>query len=393
MIQDILSTEMWLIEPQYLKPFLETAASRDIAETVKAAVNDEKMSLFLFDEEKTEDKPYEIQNGISTINIEGPLMKKASGFFARLLGIKGMEKIGQDFNMALADKDVKGIFLKIHSPGGTVDGTAILADIIYAGRGKKPILAFADSMMTSGAYWIGSSADSVILSDKTTRIGSVGVVAVHREVSEAAKKAGLKFTVFSSGSFKAAGNEFESLSKKDKAYIQDKIDFFKDRFVEGISRNLNIPVSKLNKDITEAKIFLGQQGIDVGLAHEILTKDQAFTKLRSKIQKLPDRSTKLKTKIRSKPTMELKNSSFLEIFTKIQESKTLEELASLEEKISSECERRKSASSNWKQKEDSEILERQTRELIGRRRRFLLSIPEFEKQRKLYDLGMAIGKR
>ena len=393
MIQTILSTESWLIEPQYLKHFLDAAASKDIAETMKAATSDEKLFMFLFDEEKSEAKPYEIKDGVATINIQGPLMKKASGFIARILGIKGMDKIGDDFKAALADDEVEGIFLNVESPGGTVAGTATLADIIYAGRGQKPILAFADSTMTSAAYWIGSSADSVVMSDNTTRIGSVGVVAVHQELSKAAEKAGVKFTVFSSGKFKAAGNEFEALSAKDKAYIQGTIDFYKNRFVEAISRNLNVPASSLNKDIVEAKIFLGQQGIDAGLAREILTRDQALARLRSMINSSPGKFRKTKTETtRSAQTMELKNLTFLEIITKIQETENVEDLAKLEEKIQLECSRRKEASVNWKQTEDAGILERQTRELCGRQRRRLLSIPAFQKQKAEYDLGRRIGK-
>ena len=394
MIQEILSTEIWLIEPQYLKHFLDAAASKDIAETMKVAASDEKLFMFLFDEKKSEGKSYEIQNGVATINIQGPLMKKASGFIARILGIKGMDKIGDDFKAALADDEVEGIFLNVESPGGTVAGTATLADIIYAGRGQKPILAFADSTMTSAAYWIGSSADSVVMADNTTRIGSVGCVAVHQEISKAAEKAGVKFTVFSSGKFKAAGNEFEALSAKDKAYIQGSIDFYKDRFVEAISRNLNVPISSLNKDIVEAKIFLGQQGIDAGIAHEILTKEKALAKLRSLINSKPGRFKKTQTEaMKGSETVELKNLTFLEIITKIQKSETVEDLARLEEKIQFECSRRKEASVNWKEKEDAGILERQTRELCGRQRRRLLSIPAFEKQRAEYDLGRAIGKK
>lgn len=284
MIHQILSNDIWLMEATYLKHFMETAASKDVAESLSAAASNEQLfSAFFDDDSDKDDKPYKVQNEMAIINIEGPLMKKARGFFARLLGIQSMEKIGENFNLALEDKDVKGIFLNINSPGGSADGTQTLADIIYAGRGQKPILTFADSKMTSAAYWIGSSADYIVLTDEITSSGSIGAVAVHREISKAAEEAGIKFTVFGSGDFKKRGNEFEALSAKDIKYIQSQIEFLHAKFLDGVSRNLGTPIAKLNKDARESKIFLGQQGIDAGLAHEILTKDQAFEKLRSVI--------------------------------------------------------------------------------------------------------------
>ena len=90
---------------------------------------------------------------------------------------------------------------------------------------------------------------------------------------------GVKFHVFASGDFKKMGNQFEPLSKKDIDYLQDRIEYFHDTFLDGVSRNLGVPKNKINKDARESKIFLGQEAVDVGIAHEILSKDQALAKL------------------------------------------------------------------------------------------------------------------
>jgi len=394
MIQNILSNDIWLMEATYLKHFMETAASKDLAESLAAAANNEKLfSTFFADESGKEDKPYKIQNGMAIINIQGPLMKKASGFITMLLGIQSMEKIGENFNLALADKDVQGIFLNVGSPGGSADGTPVLADIIFAGRGQIPILSFVDSNMLSAAYWIGSAADYMVVSDSISRVGSIGAVSVHREISKAAEEAGIKFTVFGSGDFKKIGNEFEALSAKDVEYIQGQIEFLHARFLEGVSRNLNVPVSKLNKDARESKIFLGQQGIDAGLAHEILTKEKALAKLRSLINNSPGKFTKIKTKTaRSKATMEIKNFDLLNIAQMIQRAETVDQLVQIEEAVSLECSRRKEVATNWIEEKDSSVLDKQTGELCARQRRAILSRPAAEKRSAEYQIGRAIGQ-
>jgi len=394
MIQDILSNNIWLMEATYLKHFMETVASKDLAESLAAAANNEKLfSTFFADESGKGGKPYEINNGIATINIEGPLMKKAKGFFAMLLGIQSMEKIGENFNLALADKDVHGIFLKIDSPGGSADGTQALSDIVFAGRGQKPIMSFVDSNMLSAALWIGTASDYTVVSDSISRVGSIGAVAIHREISEAAKEAGIKFTVFGSGDFKKIGNEFEALSKKDVEYLQSQIDFLHARFLDGVSKNLGIPVSKIHKDARESKIFLGQQGIDAGIAHEILTKEKALAKLRTMINNSPVKFTKTKIKtVRSANQMNFENFGLKEILMEIQKTEDVEPLAKLEEALSAECRRRLESAQNWQQEGSAKLLSDQCRELCSRQRRAILSRPAAEKRSAEYQLGRAIGK-
>ena len=81
-----------------------------------------------------------------------------------------------------------------------------------------------------------------------------------------------------------------------------------------------------------------------------------------------------------------------EILTKIQETEEDKSLAQLEEALLFECARRIKAGQNWKEVEDAKTLSKQVIELCGRKRRYLLSIPTFQKQKDEYDLGRKIGK-
>ena len=136
------------------------------------------------------------------------------------------------------DKDVTGIFLNIDSPGGTVQGTAQLAETIYKGRGRKPILAFANGSMTSRCLLDRKRADQIILADQTTQTGSIGVVGTHLEYSEQAKQKGIGIHVFSAGKFKKAGNMFEKLSENDIKYIDSQFAYLHNVFIVGVEKNL-----------------------------------------------------------------------------------------------------------------------------------------------------------
>ena len=278
-IQSILNEKIWLMESGALDSFMQNVA-------LNISMKEENITPEMFgiifgdDDDDEEKKPYRMDGNVAIIDIRGSLIKRASGFLAFLFGATGMETIGQSYKKALEDPEVKGIFLHIDSPGGTADGTPDLAEVIFSGRGKKPTLAFADGTMASSAQWIGSAADYTVASNEITSMGSVGVYGVHFDFVDMAKNDGVRPTVLSAGSFKKIGNKFEHLSEKDKKYIQGMFDYSHAQFINTISRNIGITVEDLDADLKEAKVFMGSQAIAVGLAHEIMPRDQAMELLR-----------------------------------------------------------------------------------------------------------------
>ncbi len=271
-IQHVLNEQFWYMDPNALQKFIIKMQNADFK---KESFNPEFISRFDEDEGE-EKKPFRMENGLAVIPIQGSLVKKASGFMAWLFGIVGMAQIGEILNRAILDPDVKGIFLDVDSPGGSVDGTSDLADIIFNARGQKPIMSFADGQATSGAAWISGAADFVAVANENTKLGSIGVFGVHFDIVDRAKELGIKPTVFSAGKFKAIGNQFEHLTKSDKAHIQSTFDYLHELFISAIVKNTGIAKSKLNSDLKEAKIFMGSQGIAVGLAHKIMSRSQAM---------------------------------------------------------------------------------------------------------------------
>jgi ClpP class serine protease len=83
----------------------------------------------------------------------------------------------------MADESIGAIVIQIDSPGGNVAGTPEVARKIYEARGKgKAIIAQADSLMASAAYYIGAAADEIVATP-SSEVGSIGVYAVHEDAS------------------------------------------------------------------------------------------------------------------------------------------------------------------------------------------------------------------
>jgi ClpP class serine protease len=109
----------------------------------------------------------------------GPMFRYAS-FFTRVSGATAYEDVARDFGAALDDPRVRGIVLSIDSPGGEVNGNAELSQMVYAARGKKPIIAYVSNLGASAAYWLASAADAVVIAP-TSILGSIGVAATVRK--------------------------------------------------------------------------------------------------------------------------------------------------------------------------------------------------------------------
>jgi signal peptide peptidase SppA len=154
---------------------------------------------------------YQIVNDTAIIPIQGVIAKKMN-LFTQISGGASTHLVGRDIKEALADDSIKSILLDIDSPGGTVDGTQELGDIVFAGRDKKPIIAYSDGMIASAAYWIGSAADKIYISGDTIDIGSIGVVASHVDYSEWEKKVGIKTTEIYAGKYKRIASDTKPLS-------------------------------------------------------------------------------------------------------------------------------------------------------------------------------------
>lgn len=175
---------------------------------------------------------------------------------------------------AAVDSKVAGILLNIDSPGGVVNGTEGLSDIIFGARGTKPIVAFADGSMTSAAYWLGSAAE-VIMAGSTSVLGSIGVLMIHQDYSAMDQKDGIKTTYLSAGKYKALGNSAEPLTLEAKEYFQNQLNYIYSIFVDSVARNRDVEAEKVLRDMAEGKLFIGQQAVAAGLADQIGTIEMA----------------------------------------------------------------------------------------------------------------------
>jgi signal peptide peptidase SppA len=190
------------------------------------------------------------------------------------------EAFGRTFRAAIADPDIAAVILDVDSPGGSVFGIEELAAVIRGGRGRKPIVAVANTLMASAAYWIASQADE-ILASPSSQVGSIGVIGVHTDISEAEAKAGIKTTLITAGKFKADGNEHAPLTDSARATMQQLVDSYYAVFVRDIARGRAVTEHQVRDGMGEGQILGAKDALKAGLVDGIGTLDHAIVQLAS----------------------------------------------------------------------------------------------------------------
>ena len=208
---------------------------------------------------------YNIYNSVAIIPIHGLLTKRRE-LFSPIFGSTSYEEISKTLSEALDNPKVEKILFDIDSPGGEVGGLFDLVDFIYNTRTQKPIYAAVNDHAFSAAYAI-ASATSKIFVNRVSGVGSIGVIATHLDVSEADKKAGLKFTTIFAGEKKNDLSPHEPLTENAVGDLRNEVNRLYEIFIETVARNRNISSEKVQS--TEAATYFGADALTSGLADEL----------------------------------------------------------------------------------------------------------------------------
>ena len=217
------------------------------------------------------------QSAVAVLPLYG-VMGQRMNLMTQVSGGTSTELFGKAFQALMADPAITAVVLDVDSPGGSVFGVQELWQIIMDGRGRKPIVAVANSTMASAAYWVASAADEIVVTP-SGQLGSIGVVAAHEDISVAEEKAGRKTTLVSAGKRKVQGHPFEALTDEARADLQEKVDSYFGMFVQSVAHGRAVPVSEVRGGFGEGGILLARDAVKEGLADRVGTLDDVLAKL------------------------------------------------------------------------------------------------------------------
>lgn len=186
-----------------------------------------------------------------------------------------VQEVAAQLKRARDDKAVKGLLLKIDSPGGSVTASDLIYHEILRFKEKKKLKVVAALMGTaaSGGYYVALPADRIV-AHPTTVTGSVGVISVIPKVSGMMEKLGLEVEVDKHGRNKDMGSPFRRSTPDERQILESLVNGMGTRFIELVSQHRSLSPEALN-DVATARIYLADEAKRVGLVDEIGYLDDA----------------------------------------------------------------------------------------------------------------------
>lgn len=214
---------------------------------------------------------------VAVLPLFGTIVPRAD-MLTETSGLTSAESFTNRFRAALNDAAVSGVVIDVDSPGGAVQGVDELSAEIFKARGTKPVVAVANHLAASAAYWIATAADELVVTP-SGEVGSIGVFAAHDDLSGAMEKVGVKTTLISAGKFKVEGNPFEPLGEEARAAIQLRVDEFYGMFVKAVARNRGVSVADVRDGFGEGRVVGAKEAVRLGMADRVATLDETIARI------------------------------------------------------------------------------------------------------------------
>lgn len=220
----------------------------------------------------------EVRDNVAIIPIIGPIFRYAN-LFTRISGATSIEDLSTDFEKAIENPNVKKIILNIDSPGGQVNGTSELANMIFEARGKKEIHSYIGSTGASAAYWIGSAAESITIAD-TAVAGSIGTIISIVDSKGHYERQGYTFYDFVSR--KSPNKNLSPGSPEGQERILKLLDSITETFLNAVSLQRSYTKERVESDFGQGDIFTGYDAVEAGLVDSVGSFEGLLSKIITK---------------------------------------------------------------------------------------------------------------
>lgn len=172
---------------------------------------------------------------------------------------------------------VKGVLLRVNSPGGAFGPSQEINRAVARLAAKKPVVASFGSVAASGGYYAACPA-KVVYALPGTLTGSIGVRSQYATVTGLTEKIGLTFHNFATGKLKDAGSPYRPMTEEDKAYIESLIGQLHSIFVGDVAAARKLDPARI--DALQGRALTGTAAKEAGLVDKIGGQEDAMEELK-----------------------------------------------------------------------------------------------------------------
>ena len=218
------------------------------------------------------------KNKIAVIHVEGAIVTGGIDF-----NTAGSGGIVKNINKARDDESVKGIILRVNSPGGDVYASSMITNALEEFQSTgRPVFTSMGDIAASGGVWVTTTSEEIWAED-TTLTGSIGVYSIVPDVSPLENWAGINYDGVS---MTKAGDIYD-LSRGmneelNKQFRENTENFYKE-FVTKVAENRKMEYSEVLK-FAGGRIWRGDTALELGLVDKLGSLDDAIDSMVTKLE-------------------------------------------------------------------------------------------------------------
>lgn len=185
------------------------------------------------------------------------------------------DRVVKGLRDAFEAERVKGIILRINSPGGSPVQAGYINDEIRRLKEKyrednnkdMPVYAVATDLCASGAYYVAVAADA-IYADKASLIGSIGVRIGSFGFEDAIKSLGVERRLLTAGDNKGILDPFSPLPPHQREFIQTVLDELHQQFIDAVKEGRGERL-RGGDELFSGLFWSGREAVELGLVDEL----------------------------------------------------------------------------------------------------------------------------
>ena len=208
---------------------------------------------------------------ILLIDIDGPISNRPKKTLVGFRSDTGMvDRIREILKKAEKDKNIKGILLRVNSPGGTVTSSDIIYHEIKSFKESFKVKVYVSviDVAASGGYYVALAGDRIMV-HPTSLVGSIGVLALKLNLESLMDKVGVEWEVVKSSKKKDFMSPFRPLTKEERVLFQETIDRYYDRFVDLVVLNRDGLDVKEVRALADGRVYNARQALNNHLVDSI----------------------------------------------------------------------------------------------------------------------------
>jgi protease-4 len=208
---------------------------------------------------------------LALVDVTGVISERPrTGALGLLAGPSMVSELREVLERAGEDPEVRGLIVRVESPGGSVTATETLHHelALWREEQERPVIAYLNGIAASGGYYVAMAAD-LVLAHPAAVTGSIGVVMPSLGFAGLMERYGVSNQTVKSGEYKDVGSPVRPMTAADRAHLQSVVDDLHARFVEVVDAGRPGLDRAQASALADGRLFTARQALEAKLIDAI----------------------------------------------------------------------------------------------------------------------------